>query len=400
MNMRWHILTGEYPPRLGGVADYSRLVAEGLASAGDEVHVWTPASGAESSNGSVAVHQLPGHFGPHALRILSRSIDASPGRVLVQYVPHAFGFRAMNLLFCLWLLRNRRARIDLMFHEVAFPFRRDQSVRRHLLALTHRLMAIVITRSAERTFVSTPAWIPMLRRLAGNRRFEWLPVPNNIPVVADTGHVASIRRHYLRRRILIGHFGTFGAEVGQLLDASLAEALTRCDDADALLLGRSSDVFLARWQAVRGSSFAGRISATGALDARELSQAISACDILVQPYPGGANSRRGSLMAGLAHGRPVVSNRGEQTESVWTESRALIVPDSSAPTAIADAVARLVADEDERIRIGAAARELYSQRFDLKHTIRGLRFGVVPPVSITDRFGKRHEALRVDAARR
>ena len=40
--MQWHILTGEYPPQPGGVSDYTRMVAEGLAAAGDEVVVWAP----------------------------------------------------------------------------------------------------------------------------------------------------------------------------------------------------------------------------------------------------------------------------------------------------------------------------------------------------------------------
>ena len=31
----WHILTGEYPPECGGVGHYTRLVARGLAAAGD-----------------------------------------------------------------------------------------------------------------------------------------------------------------------------------------------------------------------------------------------------------------------------------------------------------------------------------------------------------------------------
>ena len=38
----WHIVTSEYPPDVGGVSDYTRQVAEGLARMGDEVHVWCP----------------------------------------------------------------------------------------------------------------------------------------------------------------------------------------------------------------------------------------------------------------------------------------------------------------------------------------------------------------------
>ena len=37
-----HILTPEYPPATGGVADYTRLIARKLAQAGDAVHVWCP----------------------------------------------------------------------------------------------------------------------------------------------------------------------------------------------------------------------------------------------------------------------------------------------------------------------------------------------------------------------
>jgi hypothetical protein len=68
----WHIVTGEYPPANGGVSDYTRLVARGLAARGDEVHVWAPgtASGLVRDAG-VEVHALPGMFGPRALRELA-----------------------------------------------------------------------------------------------------------------------------------------------------------------------------------------------------------------------------------------------------------------------------------------------------------------------------------------
>src|SRR5262245_59769784 len=60
----WHLVTGEYPPQPGGVADYTRLVAQGLAAAGDTVHVWAArAPGDTPQDVGVTVHRLPDHFG-------------------------------------------------------------------------------------------------------------------------------------------------------------------------------------------------------------------------------------------------------------------------------------------------------------------------------------------------
>ena len=97
----WHIITGEYPPQAGGVSDYTWLVANGLALAGNAVHVWAPQCGSPSNSvTTVEVHRLSGHFGPRALAALARAVRADPAcSLLVQYVPHAYGFKAMNLPF-------------------------------------------------------------------------------------------------------------------------------------------------------------------------------------------------------------------------------------------------------------------------------------------------------------
>src|ERR1700758_2263118 len=99
----WHIVTGEYPPDPGGVSDYTRLVALGLAARGDGVHVWAPAGADDGAQaeGGVEVHRLPGGFGPRTLDALSRGLaGAGAGQILVQYVPQGFGMRGMNLPFC------------------------------------------------------------------------------------------------------------------------------------------------------------------------------------------------------------------------------------------------------------------------------------------------------------
>jgi hypothetical protein len=55
----WHIVTGEYPPDVGGVADYTETVAHALHASGDRVHVWT-AGTAGTTPGAVMVHRVFG----------------------------------------------------------------------------------------------------------------------------------------------------------------------------------------------------------------------------------------------------------------------------------------------------------------------------------------------------
>ena len=75
--MTWHIITGEYPPTIGGVSDYSQLVAEGLADAGDEVHVWCPPLPHLSASNGVTVHPTLGRLSWRDLRAVDRCSIAS-----------------------------------------------------------------------------------------------------------------------------------------------------------------------------------------------------------------------------------------------------------------------------------------------------------------------------------
>src|SRR5689334_22470557 len=154
----WAILTGEYPPTIGGVADYTHQIARELAQCGQTVHVFAPFHAAAERSAAadlLAVHQLSDHFGLSSLRMLSRELDAiDDPLILVQYVPHAFGHRGMNLPLCLWLrARSFRNRIATMFHEVAYPFAARRPMRHNALAMANRAMAKLLIGASEKMFV-------------------------------------------------------------------------------------------------------------------------------------------------------------------------------------------------------------------------------------------------------
>ncbi len=371
----WHIITGEYPPQPGGVSDYTRRIARGLVDAGDRVDVWAPpADGLDSADPGVTVRRLPDRFGPRALRVLSRELNRqrAPRRLLVQYVPHAFGWKAANVPFCAWLWSRRRDSIWVMFHEVAFPFSRTQTVSRNALAIVNRLMASIVASSAERAFVSIPGWQPILESMIGEgKTVEWLPVPSSIPAVNNPAASAAARTRYAGARPLVGHFSTHGTAIREMLDVSIP-ALVEASDCRVLLLGRGSEDS-ARDLIAKHPGLADRLHGTGVLTPEAVSQHIAACDLMVQPYPDGVSTRRTSVMAGLSHGVPIVTTGGWLTEPLWEESRALELVPADDPGRLAVAAARLLASPASRDAMAARGRDLYLSLFDMPHSIRTLR---------------------------
>ncbi|MDE3215040.1 MAG: glycosyltransferase [Gemmatimonadota bacterium] len=383
MTGSWHVITGEYPPQPGGVSDYTRAVAEGLADRGITVHVWAPnaAGAAESdSQAPVRVHRLPDTFGEASLAVMNGGLAAAPGprTLLVQYVPHAFGARGMNLRFCRWVQHHARATGDdvrVMFHEPYFPFV-AWPPRHNVLAFANRIMAVLLLSDLRTAYVSTPAWQRRLLHYAPRAlHFEWLPIPSAVPGAADPGSVAAWRARIAGESAgrVAGHFGTFGALVSRLLEPAAAALLAQRPDVRLCLIGAGSAAFGERLTAVH-PEWADRVTATGALAAADVAACIEACDVMVQPYADGASGRRTTLMAALVNGVPAVTTRGAATEPEWSEGRAVVLADRNG-RAIAAAASALLDDDARRRAVGAAGRALYARRFALEHTLARLMAG-------------------------
>lgn len=387
---RWCVVTCEYPPLDGGVSDHTRQLVAALAASGDLVDVWCPPvptlDDAEPVVApeipGVTVHVLPSRFGLRSIALLRRELRVLPSdtRVLVQWVPTAFGWRMMNLPFALMLFRLPGRRLDLYVHEVGWDVGRE-TTRRALAGMVHRLMTWCAARSARRVFVTIPAWSARLsllgaRALPKDEEPTWVPVPSNVPHHADETRVAELRRMLLRnakqQRVLVGHFGTFGRFHLTLLPHVVTRILDEAHDRTFVLVGRGGAA-LRDYIVTERPELVSRIVARGSLAPDDVAEHLAACDVLVQPYEDGASSRRSSLMAGIALGRPTIGNRGRHTEELWSAERAIHLTDSHAPHALAGAVTKLLADPLLRERIAENGRRLHAERFAIAHVVAALR---------------------------
>jgi glycosyltransferase involved in cell wall biosynthesis len=371
MTTRWAILTGEYPPQPGGVSDYTRLVANGLTAAHDEVRVFAPphASKADCGCAKPCLCRLPDNFGPWGLPKLDLELHRyRPHRILIQYVPHTYGWKAMNLPFAVWVSARswRIAPVWVMFHEVAFPFRWRPPTHAVLGAIT-RMMARLVAGAAERLFSSTAVWGPFIHKLCPRAKpVEWLPIPSNIP---DDSDIAAVRS---APGTVIGHFGTYGPATAELLGSTLFSLLAK-RGRSAILLGRGGVGFRDCF-AARHPELGGRVLATGELPPRELAARLRGCDVLLQPFIDGISARRTSAIAGLANGVPLVSNLGLLSERLWKDAQGI----GLAPTPNSDALATatetiLALGDGPRAEMGRRAAALYREWFSLDRTLAALR---------------------------
>jgi hypothetical protein len=377
----WHMLTGEYPPQPGGISDYTFAVASGLAEGGGEVHLWAPpAPGTTPDVPGVTVHRAAGSWSRADLSALDAGLDrfSAPRRLLVQYTPNAFLQRGMNVGFCRWLLRRRRRGDDvwIMFHEVRYvPVPGDRLARRMLVPV-QSWMVRTLLRAATRALVSIPAWAEMLREESPRSLppIVWSPVPSNIPAVDDPGGVAEIRCRYAPGGLtLLGTFGTFREYIWPIL-LGVYPVLLEHPGRLALLIGRNSQAF-AEMLLADHPALAGRVFATGGLPAEDVARHLQACDLLIQPDPGGVCTKQTTTMAGMVQGRAIVVGSDRLTEPVWAEERCVALAPSTSPADLIRAAESCLADPAERARLGEAARSTYARHFSIERTVEVLTGG-------------------------
>jgi glycosyltransferase involved in cell wall biosynthesis len=353
-------VVGVSTSRMCGVRDHAVLLADALAeeNVNCSLHwLWPEARSLGHARSEV--------------RSWTRQLKATLERgdydaILLHYSVFAHAYRGLPIFVRPLLSALGASRIPLVtiLHEYAYPWRRG-GLRGTAWAVTQRAVlfgvmrasaAVVVTAYFRAEWLASRAWLP-------RRRTVVAPVFSNLPparAVAPRGQLVG----------LFG-YGHDGAAMPLVVDA-MRLLYDRGVEARLVLLGapgRTSPAGEAWSSAAQARGVAGSLSFSGTLAAQELSDALSECEVLLSAEPSGPTSRKTTLAASLASGRPVVALDGQLRWQELIESDAAVVVPATAD-ALADALAALLGDEDLRESVGTRGRVFAKRTMDVQYSAR------------------------------
>jgi len=370
--MKICLISGEFPPMQGGVGDYTHELGQAMADQGHEILILTSVRAADQgANSGYRAFPIIDDWGwPFWKKLRAFCQREQPDLVNIQYQAAAYEMKpAINLLP--WRLRlwpAPRPAVAVTFHDLLVPFlfRGAGPVRRWSINYLARSADGVITTNEEDS-------AQLDTRAPGTPR-RLVPIgPNVMP--RSRAHVD---RPAWRKRwgikgdqLALSYFGFLNqSKGGEELIEALAKLVTEGRDARLLMIGGrvgASDptnlAYLHRVQAlIARHGLTDRVVWTDYLPEEEATATLMASDICVLPYRDGVSTRRGTLMAALVHGLPVVTTQPRVPLEQFRDGENMLLAPPEDPDALAACIARLADDAELRQHIGAGA-EMLAQRF-------------------------------------
>jgi glycosyltransferase involved in cell wall biosynthesis len=278
--------------------------------------------------------------------------------VVLQYNPFSWGNRGfapgLVALLAVTDARPRGPRVSVMLHERHMP---SGAWRETAMHVWQRAQLAAVSRLTAQGFVSTDAWAG-LDRFGGRRRpTTLLPVGSNLP---DERSARVAQREALRlpeNAVVLACFGT--NHPSRMMGHVSAAANATAAAAPVVVLNLGADA-----PDLHTLSPAIRLIQPDRIDSHELARLLSAADLYLAPFIDGVSTRRTTLVSALQHGLPIVGTTGTSTGArLQSEAALTLVPAAAGPAVFADTVARLAADEPERVRLAEGSRLLYEEKF-------------------------------------
>jgi len=345
MKEQWIALLGLCDRPTDAVEDYCKFLRDALSELGVELFLERMAWDADGWPTADA-------------ELRRRAAQWRGQRVLTQYTALAWSARGFPRRFpgIVKGLRAAGARVAVVYHDVE-PYEGQRVIDCLRRAAQVRTMRSAMA-AADAAILTVPpeklSW--MTADLA--RKAVFVPVGANLPVSATPSREAAGSDG---RTVAV--FGVTGGEAGLREVREIAEALRfavgRVAKLRLVVLGRETETMRNAFQeALNGTGVA--VTVLGVLPGEQVVQTLRAADVqLFVRSP--ISSRRGSAIAGIACGLPVIARAGSETAAPVTEAGvAFYSPGGDEPGAT---LARVLSDDSYRATLAVKSRRAYQEHF-------------------------------------
>jgi glycosyltransferase involved in cell wall biosynthesis len=296
-----------------------------------------------------------------SLRQLSKRIgDSQDSWFLLQYTALGWSNRGFpaRAVRTMKYLKARNACCAVVFHDAeAYAGNRwiDHVRRTVQLSVMRRLLKLsdVSVFTVPRQKIS---WIP-----ASASNVVFIPVGANLPAPEKAWN----EKRQLRDSMpVVAIFSITGGqrtsqEVGEI-SAAVKFASKQTGPLRVVVFGRNSDVGGNSLKAALAGSPI-EITVMGLIPAEEIVQVLGSSDVLLF-VRGPISSRRGSAIAGIACGLPVIAQEGSETAPPITDAGVVLVP-ADDPAALGPALLRVLTDHDYRASLAERSRNAQERYF-------------------------------------
>jgi glycosyltransferase involved in cell wall biosynthesis len=298
-----------------------------------------------------------------ALAKLWKESRAWRGRwVVLHYTALMWSRRGFPLAvpFVLKILKLRGCRTAVVFHDV-YAVADSRWIDRFRVSFQERIMRH-LSINVGRAIIPVPAggvsWLPLQKT-----PIEFIPVGANISSLDELA-----REGFVPVRNAIPTVAVFGIPAWpaaqkrevQAIVQSVRKACAQAGELQLLVLGRGAKEAESLLRA--GLSGTGvRLQVDGLCSSREISTGLSCCDVLLF-VRGALSSRRGSGLAAIACGLPIVAYQGRETGFPLTEAGILFVPQDDLDS-LGNELARVLLDRELRLRLSERNLKVFREWF-------------------------------------
>jgi glycosyltransferase involved in cell wall biosynthesis len=363
MKERWIALLGRCDKPTDAVQDYCKFLGEALADHGIELRLerleWNAASWAT------------------AQREVRRRAEAWRGEwVLVQYTALAWSARAFPLRFLRILkgLRERGVRVAVVYHDVE-AYEGGRLVDRVRRAAQLRTMRQA-RHTADLAVLTVPEEKISWLRGGATGKTAFIPVGANLPASQAVPGLKVSRDG----APTVAVFGVTGGEAGRReaeeIAAAIRFAAARVARLRLVVLGRhSEDDEKQLHDSLR--DVAAEISVLGIRTGEEVVRTLIAADVLLF-VRSPISSRRGSAIAGIACGLPVIARAGSETAPPVTDA-GVVFYSRDEKDQLGKILAHVLEDDSYRMMLAEKSRRAYEEHFSwsaiAKKYVEALRGG-------------------------